>query len=179
MSKLTQRLVWGLALSVGLNLFVFGYLLAKDRQGPRRGAASAAEGGVRSGPPPMFLAPELLGTAQTAGVKGLQKRFRQELRQERRALRQARKGVRQALAADTFDKMALVDALGVLRARTQGTQQKLHETLVDFATTLTAEQRRRLARAQFNDRGGKKRLRRSGSSVGEERRDPAEGSASE
>ena len=171
MSKVTRRLVWGLALSVGLNLFVLGYLVAKGTRGPlgedRRGARA------RGGAPPMFSAPELLGSVQTPGVRGLQKRFRQELRGERKALRRARKRVRKALSEEPLDEVALVEALQVLRSRTQGTQTKLHDTLVDFARTLTFEQRERLANSQFNDKR-RRRKKRGAEGEGEHQAQPAE-----
>lgn len=121
MSASRQR--WLLALSLGLNLFLLGFGAARWwLKGPRDGRRATHA---------------LMGTPPPA------------LRARHEELRGARREVGDALAAEPYDPERLKRALDALRAATGRTQVLMHERLVERAGTLSASDRRALARARF------------------------------
>lgn len=129
MSSVTKRLSWALALSIGLNLFLVGFGSSRWLRARSRGDAHG-RGGEHG------LA-RFLGPSMT------------ELRAQHRSLIEARRGVAAALQAEPYDARQLEAALSALRASTTKSQQALHERLLERAPTLSADERRELAKSRF------------------------------
>lgn len=127
MSVWMKRLSWGLALSLGLNLFLLGYGSARLLA---LGGPEHAGGRERMG--------ELLGPPTPA------------MRTQHAALRAARRRVGDVLTAEPFDPAALKAALGELRETTNRGQEQLHERLLERIDTMPPEERRELARRRFH-----------------------------
>jgi uncharacterized membrane protein len=150
MNGLTKRLSIALAVSVALNLFAAGFLVSRALHrghGPRM--PPPAQDFVDVSP---FMGPRgLLGSG--AGphaeprVREVMRAHGKELREGRGELRERRRAVEDALRAEPFDAAALTTALAALRASTNAAQERMHATMVDLAKTLSAEERRGLARA--------------------------------
>lgn len=136
---LKRWLVIALVISAALNLFALGFVAARSmrphdhgRHGPFMGPRGMMREGV--GPEARPLVDKVMAHHGEA------------LRAERKELRQARRAVRDALLREPFDATQLERALAGLRARTDSSQQRMHEALVELARTLPREQRKHLAR---------------------------------
>ncbi|MFT3926122.1 MAG: periplasmic heavy metal sensor [Myxococcales bacterium] len=127
-----KKLVWALAVSLGLNLFLLGFGAARWF-GPK-------------GPPPGQLAHGGMGPGKGMHMFGS---HAPELRAQRREVLEAREAVAAALTREPFDKQALVDALSNLRNVTAAGQLKLHQVLVDTADKMPADERARLAHSRL------------------------------
>ncbi len=80
---------------------------------------------------------------------------RTELRPHRRDLRVSRGAAEEALRAEPFDLERLRAALGGLRRETDGIQATVHEFMLRRVGSMSPEERRRLADAQWGEeRGG-------------------------
>lgn len=133
MSPLVKKLVWALGLSLSVNLFLLGF------------GAARWFGGHAGGPRgPMFEEP--LGPGRTMK---LFKHHAPELRVRHRAVHEARQRVARALTAEPFDRAALAEALGALRAATQQGQTELHQALLDAAATMPLAEREALAKSRL------------------------------
>jgi uncharacterized membrane protein len=129
-TPLVKKLSIALAIAVGLCAFLLGFVVMGLMRGPHPG-------------PPHGHGP------QAQGEKG--PRFRQllhghekELSGSRRELRAARKRVQRALEAEPFDRARLEGELANLRADTARSQETVHKALVDAASRMTPEERKRL-----------------------------------
>jgi uncharacterized membrane protein len=96
-----------------------------------------------AGPEGLFSAAETVGAR--AQMKELFHGRRAAFEPTRELLRSARTDVARSLEADPFDPEAMRAALARLREATGSSQRVLHETLVVFAQSLSAAQRRTLA----------------------------------
>jgi hypothetical protein len=129
-SRSLKLLVVALAVSVVLNIFGFGFFVARmaRRSHDGRGNSSLREKWKEQAGP---------------------------LRGRREAVERARRAVREALVAEPFDSQALTAALASLRAETNETQEALDQALVRFALGLGPEERRKLAESRwFGTLGG-------------------------
>jgi Spy/CpxP family protein refolding chaperone len=138
-------LVVGLVLSAAFNLFALGFIAARAWK-PH--GQHHAHGEHRHGPfvGPRGLMREGFGPETQPMLDKVMKRHGETLRSEHGELRRARRAVRDALLNEPFDAPALEAALSSLRARTDSSQARMHEALVELAATLPREQRKLLAR---------------------------------
>ncbi|MBN1606177.1 MAG: periplasmic heavy metal sensor [Polyangiaceae bacterium] len=98
-----------------------------------------------------------MGQGQHPRLRSLIDERRPALVERRRAIRGARAEVREALESDPFDPDRPSRGLAVLRRETASSQAVLHESLVELARGMNAEQRRRLARLTVEDKGRSRR----------------------
>jgi Spy/CpxP family protein refolding chaperone len=145
MTPLVRKLVIALAVSVALNLFGFGFVVARGLrhrdQVVMHGPGMRPTPGMGFGPRRMMHGMRDLGPA---GQQMMDAR-REVMREHHRALRAAQDAVNTALTAEPFDPNKLNAALGELRARQAAAAQAAHGALVDLAGKLDANQRRALA----------------------------------
>lgn len=142
MTPREKRLLIGLVLSVGLNLFLVGFLVARGighRPPPHRG-------------PGPFHAHEVFDVGRSPEMRARFERRKDELRPKHRALRDARKGVEEALLAEPYDRARVESALAELRKETGAMQEGMHRALLDIAEELGPEQRRAFVRENFGSR---------------------------
>jgi Spy/CpxP family protein refolding chaperone len=146
MTPLVRKLVIALAVSVALNLFGFGFLVARGlrhREGPMamHGPGMHPPAGLDFGPRRMMRGVRELGPNAAEFMDAR----REAMRAHHRALRDAQDAVNKALTAEPFAPAALAAALADLRARQSAAAQAAHGALVELATKLDASQRRMLA----------------------------------
>jgi uncharacterized membrane protein len=129
MSERSRRrwLVLGV-LSAVLNVFLIGFLAGRHAFGP----AGCGPRGFMQGP-------------RAAFHEHVKPEDRARLRQRLAAVRQAREQVRAALQREPYDPAQLEAALTGLRERAADVQQDMHRMLLEGASKLSAEDRRRLA----------------------------------
>ena len=132
---------WVLLVSLCLNLFLGGFLVARavyhvpfhhharEFHGPFIGPRAMMRNA--SGP---------AGDAMRAALR----RHAGELRAQRQRLGEARRAVRAALVAEPFDAQALARAFSDLRGTTTESQRLMHQVLLEVAGTLPAAERREL-----------------------------------
>jgi len=144
-----KRLLWALLASIGVNVFLLGFVFARAL-GPRPPPAKNSE---HRGPP----TPDGVFGLDSPETRRVLRERKGQLAPQRRALRDARSRVGQALEADPYVPEALEKALSDLRNRTTDMQAEVHRALVDLSSKLTPEQRRDLARR--NLRGPRRRPR--------------------
>jgi uncharacterized membrane protein len=135
--------VVALVSSVAFNLFALGFIVARAWK-PRGMHHAHAEHGPFLGP--RGLMREGFGPDARPMVEKVMKRHREALHSEHGELRRARRAVRDALLNEPFDAAQLEQALSALRVRTDSSQARMHQALVELAGTLPREQRKRLAR---------------------------------
>jgi len=70
---------------------------------------------------------------------------RGQIRQNRQTIQQSYSGVNAALGADPFNREALSASLSDLRNKSLRRQELIHESMVDFAASLSSDQRMELA----------------------------------
>jgi uncharacterized membrane protein len=128
-NALTKKLVWALALSAGLNLFLLGFGVARVVKRPM---------GDRPPVPQM----EHMGPGKVMRAFGM---HGPAMRAQREEVMEAREAVAQALVREPFDRAALASALENLRNVTAAGQVKLHTVLLETAEKLPHEERERLA----------------------------------
>lgn len=133
-----RRLGLMLLASLGLNLFLAGFLAARLWGGPGH-------------PPPgrPFGPRELVVAARQAGAEGqvreLMQRRREGLRKHHGQMRAARAEVHAALLAEPFDAARLREALDRVHSGTADAQSAVHEAFVELAQGMTPAQRKALA----------------------------------
>jgi hypothetical protein len=159
MTPWAKRIAIALAVSVGVNLllagYVFGYGLRRPQTaaiGERNGPAMVMGRGMGLGPGMgmgrgMGNGP---GMGSGTGCRRPALRAAIELRgNDLRACRQeidkARDNVRVVLGHEPLDRAALEQALAALRAQSGRGQELTHQAIVDAAVRATPEQRRELA----------------------------------
>jgi Spy/CpxP family protein refolding chaperone len=141
MTTMARRLAIALVVSVALNLFLGGFILAMrafradagHERGHRHGHFIGPRGLLRDGDP-----------AVERAVRGVMQRRERALRAQGEKLRASRRAASAAFAAEPFDAQALERALAELRAQTMESQRLMHQALVEVAPSLTPEQRERL-----------------------------------
>lgn len=140
MSSTTRRLVIVLSVSLALNLFFAGFLVARaafGRRGPR-------------GPQDMHEPFAAMMGGEPGGdddlARKIMHRHRDALSSERKGLREARRETVEALVAEPFARERLERALEQTRVHTAASQRAMHDALVEYAEGLDPEQRRRFAR---------------------------------
>lgn len=136
----TRWLVWGLGLSLGVNVFLIGFLAARSFKGRPPESAQFARGAA-----PRFADPELRAVFRARSG---------ELRAQRQGVNQARQLVQTALKSQPFRPEELAAALDALRVQTAESQAAMHRELIGIASELTPEQRQRLAESRWV-RGGR------------------------
>jgi uncharacterized membrane protein len=130
-----------LFVSLAINLFLGGFLIAREIYGPGHHART------RMGPV-YFLhgRPTESDSALGKFHAGLRER-RDDLRDGYVAFRKAREDVKQAMSADNFDPEALQRGLDGMREATLTLQKISQDVLMSISSTLTAEERRDLLKA--------------------------------
>jgi len=142
-SDLKRWIVVALVLSAALNLFALGFIAARAWN-PHGLHRAHGEHGPFLGP--RGLMREGFGPETQPMLDKVMKHHGAMLRSEHGELRRARRAVRDALLNEPFDAPVLEAALAALRARTDSSQARMHEALVELAGTLPREQRKLLAR---------------------------------
>jgi hypothetical protein len=135
-SPLAKKLVWALGISLGLNLFLLGFGVARQL-GPH-----PFPGGHPAGDHP----------GDGFGKRGPARWFGPHapaLRAQRGELLRAREKVGEALRAEPFDREALTAALLELRKASSQAQTQLHEALIETAQRLSPEERKNLAHSRL------------------------------
>jgi hypothetical protein len=134
-NSLARRLSWALALSIGLNLFLLGFGIARAWRS--HGGPPDPHGGERGRP----------GLARMLGPTP-------ELRAQRQELGEARRRVAEALGAEPYQRARTEQALRELRDVVRRGQELLHRRLLERADQLTPSERRELATQRYEPRFG-------------------------
>ena len=119
--------------SLAVNLFLGGMMFS-SRLGHRPGHHDGRPFAL------MHRMAELEGPAGDA----VRARYGSEIRRSIQEMHEARRAVRRALAADSFDAVALQSALDRMRRQTERAQVNLHAALAEVAALLPAAERRQL-----------------------------------
>jgi Spy/CpxP family protein refolding chaperone len=125
-------LIAGIASAV-LNVFLVGFIAGRQAFGPGGCGARGFGRGEHRGEFQKYVSSEEWA----------------RLRAQLAEVRKARKDVREALEREPFDRARLEASLSALRQHSADVQQDMHRMLLDDASKLTPEQRRRLAGARF------------------------------
>jgi uncharacterized membrane protein len=130
MSERSRRrwLVLGV-LSAVLNVFLIGFLAGRQAFGP---GGCGPRGVMRGG-------------SRAAFHERVKPEDRARLRQLLGDVRQSREQVRAALRREPYDPAQLEAALSGLRKRSADVQEDMHRVLLESASKLSPEERRRLA----------------------------------
>lgn len=139
-AELKRWVLIALVVSAALNLFGLGFIAARSLHPPHM----HGEHGPFMGPRGMMR--EGFGPEARPMLDKIMERHGASLRGEHGELRKARRAVRDALLQEPFDPAQLERALAGLRARTDSSQARMHEALVELARTLPLDQRKLLAR---------------------------------
>jgi hypothetical protein len=163
MTPWAKRIAIALALSIGVNLLLAGYVLGYGLRRSRTavGAIGAGNGPAMGAGRGMGHGPGMgmgmgrgmgngLGTGSGAGCRRPALRAAIELRgsdlrTSRQEIDKARDTVRVALEHEPLDRAALEQALATLRTQSGRGQELTHQAIVDAAVRATPEQRRELA----------------------------------
>lgn len=135
-----------LFVSLGLNLFVAGFVLAHKYHRPPHEFADQRPPNERPGV--HAFVDRMAGTLPDADREqflSVIAGYRAEMATAEKQLRDARQKVREAVAADPFDRAALETAFGEVRARLQDMQKVMHGALTDAISRLPADARKNLA----------------------------------
>jgi len=141
MSKLEKRLGVALSISVALNLFFAGFVVARrlgQREPPWR------EQGALEVDAPRHVMRALRHAGGGEHARRALEAHRDEMRAEHRAMREARRAAAAALAAEPFDRAAVERALETVRARVADSQRTAHAVVVEVAAELPPQERARL-----------------------------------
>jgi uncharacterized membrane protein len=139
-NQTSRRLIIALMISVSINIFLIGFVMARfllDSR-PRK------EYGERNG---------RIGAAQTLDdpkpIRRLLLKNTKNFEPKRKALREARQKVTRALVAVPFDSDTLKASLSDIRDNTQTSQIALHNALAGLAESLTPQERQKLSRSPY------------------------------
>lgn len=165
MTPTLRKLSIALAISMGLNLFIGGFvvsrlLMRRHHDETRTHHEHGRHQGHGMGPHPM-QGPDM-GPHPMQGPIGMlqdlddpklrtyaEKVFgprREQFERDRKRMGEARAKVAEALSREPPDRAALEAAFGELRSVTTASQADLHAGLIELAPTLTTEQRQKLIR---------------------------------
>ena len=131
---------WVLLTSLALNLFGAGFLVASsmlDTRGPDIQVVQAQEA--------RWQVPPIVGRIVDD--------HRDTILPASRGLRDANFAVTLTLREDPFQPDAFATALEILRARTQESQQAMHDAILEASVAMTAAQRAELADVSRRDPG--------------------------
>jgi len=135
-----------LFLSLGLNLFVAGIVVAHRFHRPPHEFADQRPPNERSGMHAFVdRMAATLPDADRERFLSVIAGYKPEMAAAEKQLRDARQKVRDAVAADPFDRTALEAAFGDVRARMQDMQKVMHGALADAVSRLPADARKNLA----------------------------------
>jgi uncharacterized membrane protein len=166
MTPMLRKLSIALAISLGLNLFLGGFLVSRAlmRRHHEQARGHRADGPHHPhgmGPHPM-LGP--LGMLQDLEDPKLHKHAeqvfgarRERFERDRKRMGEARAKVAEALSREPPDRAALEAAFGELRSVTTTSQAELHAGLIELAPTMTPEQRQHLIRKWTKGPHGRRR----------------------
>lgn len=147
-----------LGASLGLNLFVGGFLIGDEIQEYRRPPHGDGERPRADNDRMVFgFVDRLAGALPKDDRKEFMRvmeTYRGELAAAATRVRQARKNVRSAIGADNFDRSALESALAEVGSSMQDMQKVLHGALADAVSHLSPEARKDLANWEPRDRDG-------------------------
>lgn len=141
MTKLDKRLAIALSISVALNLFFAGFVVARRLARPERRGPDAAALQVDA---PHHVMHALRQAGGGVHARHVLEAHRGELRVQRRAMREARRAAVEALAAEPFDRAAVERALAAVRERVADSQRLAHEVVLEVAAELPPRERARL-----------------------------------
>ena len=142
------RLRWVLLVSLGLNVALGTALLlpwAMPAHFHHARHHAPGHGGDHL-PSPRHMR-RVLGPQRAADVEAVMERHRPAIRATFGPLREARQHAHAVLQSDPFDPEALQQAFAELRARDAETAAAVQAMLAEVAATLSAEERRRLAKS--------------------------------
>lgn len=143
MTPLLRRLSIALAISVGLNLFAGGFLVARMlRHRPPHGEGF----GPHAMAGPMGILEDIENPEARERVRGALAERSERFDRGRGRMRNARQKVAQAMEREPPNPEELGAAFSELRQATTAAQADLHSTLIEVAPTLTREQRANLIR---------------------------------
>ena len=144
-----RRGLWiALILSLGVNLFLVGWVASAWVYGPPGGFGPRAGAGV--GAPFQHRAAVRALTGENRQI--VQKIWRESIPDFRTrvdALRQAHVGMRAAFTADQADAKAMADAVAAVKERANGMFDHVNTTLLKIAAALPAEARKAYFNAGF------------------------------
>lgn len=140
MTPIQRRLTIALAISVGLNLFAGGFLVARmlRHPPPHEGFGPHAMAG------PMGILEDIESPEARERVRGAFAGRSERFDRGRGRMRSARQKVAQAMEREPPNPEELGAAFSELREATTAAQADLHATLIEVAPTLTHEQRANL-----------------------------------
>jgi uncharacterized membrane protein len=130
-----------LGLSVALNLFCLGLFSARQFRGHEPRAEHAGQNHA-PGPSRRFR-------QRPRPFEWMSEAERDQLRPRRKELRATRRAAEEALRAQPFEIERLRAALGRLRSETDAIQASVHDFMLQRAGSMNAEERQRLADAQW------------------------------
>lgn len=159
MNGTTRKLVIAISISLALNLFFAGFLVARAVLG--RGHGGRFGGDDPHGPFGALMGEPQAWRSAEPQVRDVMKRHHESLRARGGELRQAQREVADALTAEPFDRARLERALATTRAQTEASQKEMHDGLIELAASIGPEERRRLARTSLHAHSGESGGRRT------------------
>lgn len=154
--KTGKWLLLVLGISLGLNLFVGGFLIGDELQEHRHPPRGDWERPHADNDRVVFGFVDRLATALPKDDRKefmrVMETYRGELAAATMRVRQARQKVRGAIGADNFDRSALESALAEVGSNMQDMQKVLHGALADAVSHLSPEARKALANWEPRDR---------------------------
>lgn len=142
MTPLLRRLTLALAISVGLNLFAGGFVVARMLRHPPH-----SEGfGPHAMAGPMGILEDIDNPDARERVRRTLSGRMDHFERGRGKMRNAREKVAQAMEREPPDAVELGAAFSDLREATTEAQAEIHSTLIEVAPTLTRQQRADLMR---------------------------------
>jgi len=160
MSALAPGYRWLLLLSLALNIGLGAALTATYWQ-HSHGQTSAENRRWGRIPDPRFFARALEATDRKVLLDVLEK-HRGQLGEHYRPLGHARRQLVEALRAEPFDPAALQQAFAQMRGSEAGTSNAMHSFMLDLATQLSSDGRKRIADKMQRGRHAERRERRAG-----------------
>ena len=144
-----RRGLWvALILSLGVNLFLVGWVASAWVYGPLHGPGARTAAGVGA-PFQHRAALRTLGGENRQTVQRIWRESALEFRARVDALRQAHAGMRTAFASDQADAKAMGDAVANLKERANGMFDHVNATLLKIAAALPPEARKSYFNAGF------------------------------
>jgi uncharacterized membrane protein len=135
-----------LFLSLGLNLFIGGFVVAHRFHRPPHEFADQRPPNERPG---MHAFVDRMASTLPAADRdqflSVIAGYKAEMATAEKQVHDARQKVRDAVAADPFDRTALESAFGDVRARMQDMQKVMHGALADAISHLSPDARKALA----------------------------------
>lgn len=144
-----RRGLWiALILSLGVNLFLVGWVASAWVYGPPGGFGPRAGAGAGA-PFQHRVAMRALSGENRQTVQRIWRESMPDFRARAAALREAHVGMRTAFAADQPDAKAMADAVATVKDRANGMFDHVNATLLKIAAALPAEARKAYFNAGF------------------------------